>query len=235
MKMTLVTFPAGWGEPSQSPFCTKAIYLLNLAGADWSREDVLDPRPFPQGKLPVLRVDGRIIADTDNIRAYLAEIGHDVDAHLGDEARSELVAWQRLSEEHLYHQLMQDRWGSDAVWPHIRSAYFGSMPMPLRQIVPGLLRRRVLAGLTYMGHARQDERSRVGRVDRDLQALVMRLGDTSFLFGDKPSSADASLGAMLGAMQAGPVETALIKRVKGDVALTGYIERVASAMGTDAR
>lgn len=231
--ITLYIFPGAWGAVSASPYCIKAVYLLNASGLPFEIEETNDPRPFPQGKLPAIKVDGRIIGDSDNLRSYLAEAGHDVDAHLSKAQRAEGMAWQRLAEEHLYHHIVLDRWINPAVWPEVKTAYFGSLPFPLKHIVPGMLRRGTRAGLTYMGHARQSGDMRMARLEQDFHAITQRFGSDPFLFGEQVSSFDASLASMLESMRSSPVKTALSSRVSEDAALVGYADRVKTAMGSD--
>ena len=230
--ITLYNLPPGWGAPSLSPFCIKAIYMLNAAGVDYEIEDVDDPRRFPQGKLPAIKAGNRIIGDSDNIRAYLSEIGHDIDAHLTDQQKAEGVAWQRLCEEHLYYHQVLDRWLSPDLWPRLKKDYFGSMPFPVKHIIPYVLRRSIRAGLFYLGHARQSEKMRHARLNQDLDAIRTRLSDRVFLFGDEPSTFDASLGAMLRAMRSVPLKTPVSTRVLEDEVLVAYADRVAAAMGS---
>jgi glutathione S-transferase len=64
------------------------------------------------------------------------------------------------------------------------------------------------------------------RVDKDLRAVADLLQDHPFLMGDAICSADLSMGPMLAALAETPVETDLTRRVTGDAALTGYIDRV---------
>lgn len=229
--LTLYILPKQWGALSASPFSIKAIYMLNASGLDYRLVEESDPRKFPQGKLPAIEADGQIIGDSDNIRAYLVERGHDMDVHLTDQQRAEGVAWQRLAEEHLYHQIVLDRWLNETTWPLIRQAYFGSLPFPISKIIPALLRRNVRAGLTYMGHTRQSPEMRTGRVLQDLEAIKAKIRTQHFLFGDRPSSFDATLGAMLESMRASPRPTSLSATVTDDEILSAYADRVAERMG----
>jgi len=45
--ITLITYAPSFGEPAASPFCTKAIWLLDMSGLAWQREDTADPRKGP--------------------------------------------------------------------------------------------------------------------------------------------------------------------------------------------
>jgi hypothetical protein len=49
--------------------------LLNMAGVEWTPEYLSDPRKMPYSKLPAIRVNGEIIADSDNIRLWLEARG----------------------------------------------------------------------------------------------------------------------------------------------------------------
>lgn len=54
--ITLITYAPAFGQVAASPFCVKAIWLLNMSGQKWQREDSMDPRRMPKQKLPVIRV-----------------------------------------------------------------------------------------------------------------------------------------------------------------------------------
>lgn len=69
--LKLITFPVAFGEPSASPFCVKAMCLLQFSGVNWTPKFTSDPRKIPNGKLPILINGGKTIADSDGIRAHL--------------------------------------------------------------------------------------------------------------------------------------------------------------------
>ncbi|XDA98292.1 glutathione S-transferase family protein [Sulfitobacter sp. LCG007] len=227
--ITLLTYPAAFGEFSISPFCTKAAWLLNASGLRWVREDTLDPRKMPHGKLPAVRIADRIIADSETIRAHLETEGASFDAELSELDRANARAFTRMADEHLYFHLLQDRWSNDAVWSRIRDTFFGELPRPLRGLVSGMVRREVLKGLKAQGTGRFSEAERMARIEQDLGAIAARLWQGSFLFGSKPCSADASVAAMLSGMRATPEATALQRRISGDMQLCAYIDRTAAA------
>lgn len=229
--LTLVTYPAAFGQSSASPFCVKAQYLLNLSGLPWQRQDTVDPRKWPKGKLPALRVDDDIIGDSDTIRDWLERNGAVFDAGLSDLDRANSRAYIRMAEEHMYFHILLDRWGNDTVWPLVRDTYFIEIPRLLRVVVASGLRRKLLHGMNAQGLGRMTEQERLARIEPDLQAITDRLWQGPFLFGAKPTAADASVGAMLGAMAATPGDTALSQRVRSDGVLTRYIAQVDAAMG----
>jgi len=227
---TLITYPPAFGQPSASPFCVKAMYLLNLSGLSWERQDTPDPRNWPKGKLPALWVRDEIIGDSDNIRAWLEQRGTDFDGGLGDLDRAASRAFIRMAEEHLYFHIVLDRWGDDTVWPLVRDTYFASFPPLLRKIVTRPMRHAVLKGMHSQGLGRLTSDERLSRVEPDLRAITHRLWNGPFLFGTKPTAADASVAPMLGAMAVTPGDTDLSRRVKGDEILAGYVQRVADAL-----
>lgn len=230
--ITLYTFASGFGQFSYSPFCTKAGWLLNLAGVEWAREDMKDPRKMPMGKLPAIGLsDGTIVPDSDNIRNHLEGLGHDFNAGLSTRDKATSRAFIRMAEEHIYFHQVMDRWGNDANWEIIRKEYFGFLPFLIRGAVTSKLRRNLMRTMHGMGLGRLTVQQRLERVTPDLDAIVGQLGDRPYLFGDTPTAADVSVGAMIGAIIANPAPTPLSRRVSGDAVLSAYAARCAAAMG----
>lgn len=224
--ITLLTYPSVPGQFAASPFCTKAALLLTLSGHPWQRDDLLDPRKMPYGKLPAVRVEKQIIADSDRIRAYLENTGTDFDAGLSDTDKSTARAFIRMAEEHMYFHLLLDRWGNDAVWPSIRDTYFAAVPGVLRGLIAGRLRKELLRGMRTQGLGRFTQAERMERIELDLQAIAIRLRQAPFLFGEVPTGADCSLGPMISACIASPLPTPLSQRVSQDKVLAAYAARM---------
>ncbi len=228
--VTLLTYPKGFGQFSLSPFCVKAAYLLALSGQDWARQNLNDPRRMPHAKLPVLRTEDRLVADSHNIRGWLESRGADFDPGLNDLQKARSLALTRMAEEHLYFHVVLDRWGNDDVWPTIRETYFKEMPALLRRPVTNALRRSLMRGLNTHGIARYTPQERMARCEQDLQAIQTHLWQSPFLMGNRPTSADLSVGPMLAAMKSTPVETALSRRIAQDAQLSDYIDRLEEAV-----
>lgn len=226
----LLVFRPAFGEPTGSPFCVKAMCLLALAEAEWRPVVVDDPRRMPHGKLPVLRDGDRLIPDSEAIRAHLESFGPDLDAGLSRRERAISRAVIRLADEDLYFHILQDRWADDRVWPQVRAAYFGMIPGLVRRPVTAMIRRQVLRDLHGQGTGRLSAEERAARAERDLTAIAALLDTKPFLFGDRPTAADASVGAMLRGARACPAETPLSARVAGDARLSAYADRVAAAL-----
>ena len=229
--ITLLTYKPAFGEPTASPFCTKVIWLLTMAGVDWEREDLADPRAMPHQKLPAIRVNGQTIPDSDNIRLYLESLGTDFDTGLSDLDRATSRAFVRMAEEHMYFHIVLDRWGDDAVWPIIRDIYFDTIPKPFRGLIANRLRKNCLQGMTQQGLGRLSPQERLDRIEPDLAAITTRLWQGPFLFGDRPTAADASVAAMLSTMRATPGKTLLKTRIAEDKIFCAYIDRAHEVMG----
>ena len=112
--LTLLTFPSHYGEPGGSPFCIKAVCLLNMSAQSW-KSSLADVRKMPKAKLPVLKTTDQMIPDSENIRSYLEQQGADFDKGLSDTERAASRAFIRMAEEHLYFHLVADRWLRDDV------------------------------------------------------------------------------------------------------------------------
>ena len=229
--ITLITYGPSFGQPAASPFCIKAIWLLNMSGQPWQREDTPDPRKMPKAKLPAIRVGQQIIPDSDNIRSYLEQQGADFDAGLSDMEKATSRAFIRMAEEHMYFHVVMDRWVDDSVWPAIRDTYFAMIPKLLRGIITNRLRKTVIKGMHSQGIGRFTPQERLERIEPDLQAITTRLWQGPFLFGDQPTAADASVASMLANMRATPGKTLLKTRIAEDEILSRYIDRASDAMG----
>lgn len=171
-----------------------------------------------------------MIHDSDNIRTYLEQHGADFDAGLSDMERATSRAFIRMAEEHLYFHCVLQRWGEDGVWPTIRDQYFSAIPSILRSFVTNKIRKGVLQGMNMQGLGRLTPQERMQRIEPDLTAITTRLWHGKFLFGDKPTAADASVAAMLAAMRATPGQTLLKSRIAEDEILCRYIDRATNAM-----
>lgn len=231
--LTLLTYQAGFGQFSLSPFCVKAAAMLAWSGQPWRREDMNDPRKMPHRKLPVLRAPEGLIAGSDRIGAYLADKGAAFDAGLDARQKAISHALIRMAEEHLYFLLVLDRWGNEAVWPVIRETYFDAIPGLLRGPVTRRLRQTLLRGLDVQGLLRLSPDDRMRRANEDLAATAACLSDQPFLMGDAPTRADFSMVPMLAALASTPVETALSRRVATDPILMDYMMRFDEAVPLD--
>nr|WP_142637281.1 glutathione S-transferase family protein [Ruegeria faecimaris] len=228
--LTLLTYPSAFGLFSASPFCVKTALMLQTSGQRWQRSDLLDPRKMPHQKLPVLRTPQRLIPDSDLIRDWLEAQGSDFDHGLSDLQKAQSRALIRLAEEHLYFQIVQDRWANDEVWPILYKTFFTGIPALIRKPVANSIRKNVVKGLGFQGVSRFSDAERKDRLERDLEAISAYLWQSTYLMGETPTSVDMSVAPMLAAMRATPANTPLTQRIKQDKLLSDYIDRMEQAI-----
>tara|TARA_R110000868_G_scaffold57875_3_gene178511 strand:- start:8936 stop:9664 length:729 start_codon:yes stop_codon:yes gene_type:complete len=190
--------PSLAGTPNPGPFCIKLETALRLSGVAYETSYTTNPAQGPKLKVPFAEIDGKRMGDSTLILERVKSLtGNDLDARLTPSERGESHVLQRMIEERLYFILLYARWMEDANWAVIKELFFGSMPLPLRLLVPRLARKSVRKTLASQGLGRhtRDEIYAFGAAD--LKALSDVLGDKLFFFGAEPSMADASAYALL--------------------------------------
>ncbi len=199
--LTLFTFGPYFGLPDGSPFVTKAMLLLKIAGLDYV-EDRKGYSKAPKGKLPYIDDDGERIADSTFIRLHVEKkYGFDYEAGLTDEQKATGWALEKLCEDHLYWLIVADRWLIDENFAKGPAHFFDAAPAPIRPLIAAFIRRKIRASAWAQGLYRHSPEERRYLARRGLTALSTMLGEKPFLFGDRPSGADATLGAFtLGAL-----------------------------------
>jgi len=223
----LTIYPAAFGEPTASPFCMKVLCMLKAADLPFEVIDTADPRKAPKGKLPFIEIDGRVIADSEQIRTCVEEVGKvDFDDGLSERERAISMAVIRMVEEHVYFAIVADRWGEDDNWEYVRKAFFSDVPVLLRSMVTRMVRKQALGQLRGQGMGRHSREERFDRVRRDIIAIRELLGDQAFLFGERPTAADYSVVPMLRALIVTPIEKPLGRFVKNDPKIMAYVTRV---------
>ena len=228
--LTLLTFPGSFGAPSHSPYCVKAMCLLQMSGLDWQPEYLHDPRKMPLGRLPVLRDGTTLIPDSAQIQAYLESKGIDFYKGLSEQDKARAHALIQMSEAGLYNILVHDRWLVDACWEHTRAAFFHVIPFLVRGPLTRKLRKNVRGKMMAQGTAQFSEAERLEQMKRGLNALSMQLGDQAFLFGDAPTAADAAIAPVLDMIINLPAKTGARDLLKGWERLPAYVNRVRAEM-----
>ena len=224
--LTLITFPGSFGAPSHSPFCVKAMCLLQLAGLEWQPEYLNDPRAMPLSRLPVLRDGETLIPDSAQIQAYLESNGTDFHQGLSDQDKARAHALVQMSETGLYNILVHDRWLVDENWEHTRKAFFDVIPRLVRGPLTRKFRKNVRVKLMAQGTAQFSEPERLDQMKRDLNALTVQLADRPFLFSDTPTAADAAIAPVLDMILNLPAETGARELLREWGALPAYVQRV---------
>ncbi|VAW04477.1 D-3-phosphoglycerate dehydrogenase [hydrothermal vent metagenome] len=226
MTITLVQFQSGFGVPNPSPFCMKAEILLKMSGQDYESTIIADPGKAPKGKLPYI-VDGSdTVADTALIRRHLEQkYGCDFDPGLSVADKAVSHALARMTEERFYWTMVYSRWIDETNWPVINKFWFGAMPPVIRNLIPIIARRQVKANLKAHGIGRHDVQDIYGFGADDLAALSAYLNDKQFMFGDIPTSLDATAYPMIANALVEELPGPLLDAAKAHANFQPYIAR----------
>jgi glutathione S-transferase len=199
-RIRLFAFGTGWGVPfaTAAPFPLKLATWLRLAELPFDFVVANDPGKGPKGKSPWIEYGAVRMGDSTLIIEHLQErFDIDLDAHLDARQRALAVAVQRMLEEHYHqcfeHQLFFGRGGEERL-----REFAAGMPIPLRWLVPTVLKRAFRKQLHARGMGRHSEDVIVAQGASDLDALAELLGDQPYFLGDRPSSIDACVFGFLG-------------------------------------
>lgn len=207
--VVVVQFPDLLGR-NLSPFGLKLEAWLRLAEIPYTIEPSVDLRRAPKGKLPYIRDEGRIIADTTIIIEYLKHTrGIDPDAGLSPREHAEALALQRLLEEHLYFAIAYSRWIDEAGWRTFGEAIFGERSRLVRGIGGFYLRDRVRRMLKLQGMGRHGPHEIYAMARADLKAISDYLDDRCFFMGERLTTIDAIAYGFLANIIQVPIETEL--------------------------
>ena len=222
-------FPPAFGLPNASPFCLKLELYLRMADLPYRNRFTLELHKAPKGKLPWIDDDGRTVADSGLIIDYLKEkYGDPLDAGLNPEQRALALAIARLIEEHLYWAVLYGRWIAPQGWKMTRPAFFGTLPRPLRAIVPLVARRSMRAELQGHGMGRHSPEQIEAFGVADVDSLAALLGDQDYFLGTQPTLVDAIATAFLANVLMVPLETPIKTAAAGHNNLVAYCRRMAT-------
>jgi glutathione S-transferase len=187
--ITLYGFGPLFGLPDPSPFVLKTLTQLKMAGIPFKLERA-SPQEAPKHKIPFIREGEVVLGDSVFILDYLTRVhGVDLDAHLTP--REKAIGWalERMLEEHVYWAIMHERWAVDENFRKGPALFFVGAP----EHVKDERKAQVKQTLYGQGFGRHSRAEIIDLVARDFAAAAELLGDEPYLFGDKPSSMDATL------------------------------------------
>ncbi len=226
--ITLHQFPPALGLPNASPFCLKLELYLRMAGLSYRNAYTLELHKAPKGKLPWIDDDGTAVADSGLIIDYLkTKYGDPLDGRLDPDLRARGLAIARLIEEHLYWTVLYDRWITPQGWAMTGPGFFGTLPWPLRAVVPLVARRGIRAELRGHGMGRHSPGQIHALGVADVDALAVLLGKQDCFLGANVSSVDAIATAFLANILMVPLETPIKAAAAGHANLVAYCRRMA--------
>ncbi len=225
--ITLYQFAPAWGLPNLSSFCLKLETYLRMAEIPYETVSQANPSKSPKGKLPYITDNGKTIADSNAIIAYLkATYGDPLDGHLSPTERAIVLAMQRLIEENLYWVALYSRWLDPVNFKKTKAVIFASLPPVVRTVVALIIRNKVLRDLKGQGIGRHstEEIYQIGITD--LNALSDFLADKPFFMGNQPTTLDASAYGLLANILWVPLESPLKDHAEKLSNLSTYCQRM---------
>ncbi len=185
-----------------SPFCLKVRRALDYVDLAFSVRKIGGPGELKRlntlCQVPVLLVGDQPVCDSTTILERIETLSNGrLHKNLSDAEKSEALLWEEFADRSLNNFVIAARWADDDNWARSRTAFFGSMPLPLRLIVPGRLRARVLRDLigrdVWRGGAEVCWRS----FNQQLAALEERAPQQGFWVASQLSVADLAIFAQL--------------------------------------
>lgn len=224
--MELHVYGPAFGQPDPSPFCQKAIILMEMSGLPYGRVRG-NLQKAPKRKLPVLVDAGEIIPDSSFIRLHL-EQKYRIDFDKGLDAEQRGLAWtvEKMLEDHVYWLLVQERWANPVNFDRGPRRFFDAVPAPLRPLVVAMVRRQIRRNLDGQGLGRHSDAERLVLAERALVSLAGLLGDKPYLTGPEPCGGDATLGAFMISLLCEVFDSPLRTALSGHGNLVAYAGRM---------
>ncbi len=224
-----ITVHGGWeafGVPDFSPACLKLKTYLRMADIPYSSA-LGDPRKAPTKKIPFVTDNGSTVGDSGLIIEHLKnKVGDPLDAKLTKEQHAVGHLVRRTCEESLYWPVLYSRWADDAVWPELAQKFKTIMPPVIGGFIIGMIRKDTLRNAYGQGISRHTLDNVIAYGRADIDALSTILGDKPYLFGDAPTSYDASLFGTVANVLAFPSDGPLAKHARTKTNLVAFVDRV---------
>ena len=215
---------------SLSPFCMKVEVYLKLQNLPY-RTKVADPRKAPKGKLPFI-VEGDVsIADSSAILDHLENASESpLDRGLDAASRARAHVVKRTLEESLYWAVLWWRWADDQGWAELRPRIAAIVPAPVRWLVPGLIRKKVVASCVAQGIGRHTPGEIAASGKADIAAVAEVLGDRPYLLDDELRTVDVVAYAFLANVLLWPKPSPLTEAARALPTLEAYVKRIGARL-----
>ncbi len=215
-----------FGLPCPSAFCVKLEMYLRMAEIPYERAEG-DPRSAPKGKVPWIEVDDFVLGDSAFIIDYLKQQhGDPLDGQLTPRQQAEGHAIRRMLEDNLYFIASYTKWADDEAFAIYAAELFDGMPAEQLEYVPPMVRKKALDKFDSQGIGRHNEAEIYALGIQDIEAFSTLLGDKEFLFGDQPSSFDASAFGVIGNLKDGPFKSPVRDAARSTTNVSDYIDRI---------
>jgi len=186
-----------------------------------------DPREAPKGKVPWIEIEDRVIGDSALIIDYLRSThGDPLDGRLTPREQALGHAIQKMLEESLYFISSWSKWVEDDNFAIYSAELFAGMPAEQLEYVPDMVRKRVIDKLEAQGIGRHSRAEIHAMGVQDVAAFGELLGDGPWLFGDQPTSFDASAFGVIGNLKDGPFPSPVRDHIRNTPNIATYIDSI---------
>lgn len=186
-----------------------------------------DPRGAPKGKVPWIEDDGLVLGDSALIIEHLKNTrGDPLDGRLTPREQALGHAIRKLVEDSLYFISSWSKWAEDDSFAIYSAELFAGMPEEQLQSVPDMVRKRTLDKFDAQGIGRHSRDEIYAMGVEDVVAFGELLGDGPFLFGDTPTSCDASAFGVIGNLKDGPFPSPVRDRIRETPNVAAYVDRI---------
>jgi len=230
--INLVQFPRTTTVPDPSPFALKLETWIRMNKLNYHNVSNEFTKGSATGQIPFIELNGRQIGDSANIIDHLTNTYNlSIDKHLNTRERAEATAITALIEESLYRCLMYDR-SRNFSWLATDkgfSPYFtGIKKFLFEKILIKKLQGDIKSKAAAQGIGRRTEEDVNEIAKRDLSALSTFLGDKKYLFGDRPTTVDATLFGPLVQLLDTPLNSDKIKPFieQRTINLVAFVKRI---------
>jgi glutathione S-transferase len=206
--LTLYSYPGLFGLSDNNAFGLKVFAVLRLAGIRFSHKHIIDTSEAPHGQLPYIDDDGTILGDSTAIIDHLAcAHGLALDNGLTKAQLFQAFSINRVLDD-LYWPMSYSRWKDDRFWPQFRAALL-EQNEDLTESDLDKARSYNFERYRYQGIGRYAPDEAYRRGIEDLRLVAAVLEETPFVFGDRPTSADASIYGFVANILYYPIDTPL--------------------------
>ena len=237
-EIILYQYAGDTGVESASPFCVKVHRALALKGLTYEPKVVGNPSEMKRLnpgvlKVPVLGWDEELVQDSTRIMHFLDEKVPEPRLFPAEpQAHARTRLFEDWADEALYWFPVYLRWQVDSNYGPFAERAFGSMPIPLRWLLPKYIRRQVMSQLWGQGTGRLPIERVLSMFEDHLQMLENLLGNGNFLGGAHPDAADIAIFGPLRAM-AVEVMPESAKVVHRFPTIVNWLDRVDNATTSD--
>jgi glutathione S-transferase len=194
-----------------------------------------DLQNAPKGKFPYIEDNGKKIADSSFILAYLkATYSKKLSDHtLSPRDQAIGHSLRRMMEENLYWVLTYSQWMEEAAWEAYKPVILGSLSPAERQTAETQF-REVLRGYLHAQGMGRHSRAEVYEIgNADLSALSAYLQEKPYFMGEQPTTLDATAYAFLTRGLWVPYESPLKTHMQTLTNLVAYCQRMREQYYTD--